>query len=107
MSNSCISSSHKSFLLVVYKTSGLLKSGNFRKAIHFSFTTGLPVVSYASIQTAVLMPLVTRKINMVKYFSCGCMHKDKEKRTSYFTVLCCDSCQYNTKFSSLEHLHIL
>lgn len=88
MSNSCISSSHKSFLLVVYKTSGLLKSGNFRKAINFSFTTGSPMVSYVSIQTAALMLLVTRRINMVKYFSCGCMHKDKEKGTSYFTVPC-------------------
>lgn len=44
------------------------------------------MVSYASIQTAALMLLVTRRINTVKYFSCGCMHKDKEKRTSYFTM---------------------
>ena len=79
MSNSCVSSSHTSFLLVVYTTSGLPKSGNFRKATHFSFTTGSPKASFVSVQIAELMLLVTRKTNMVKYFLCGCMYKRYEK----------------------------
>lgn len=78
MSNSCVLSSYNSFLLV-YKTSGLPKSGNFREAIHFSFTTRSPVASFASVQIAELMLLVTRKTNMVKYFSCECVHKRYRK----------------------------
>lgn len=79
MTNSCVSSSHKSFLFVVYKTSGLQKSGNFRKASHFSFTTGSPMASFASTQMAELMLLMTRKTNTVKYFPCGCLHKRYKK----------------------------
>lgn len=83
MTNFCVSSSHKSFLFVVYKTSGLQKSGNFGKALPFNFTTGSLMASFASTQIAELMPLVTRKTNMVKYFPCGCVRKRYKERLQY------------------------
>ncbi|XP_030300549.1 oxygen-regulated protein 1 [Calypte anna] len=74
-----------SFLIAVYKTSGLLKSGNSKKATRFSFTTGSPMASFASIRIAELMLLVTRKANMVQYFKSGFI---KDKRKEDFIVHC-------------------